>query len=146
MTITLYTNNSENERLTKSLTQLLVLTGTLKRETSLFDPTIIITGSIISQLSLCNYVYISDFARWYFVKDIVSINNNVWELTLHVDVLYTYRTQIRAQTCVIKRQENNYNLHLDDGLFKCYQNPQIVTKDFPNGFSSHSYILCVSGG
>ncbi len=79
------------------------------------------------------------------MTDIKSVNNNLWEITARVDVLSTYAIQIRAQTAVIKRQENSWNLYLDDPQFKVYQNPNIVVKNFPNGFSTQNFVLAVAG-
>lgn len=146
MNLVLYTNNSENEKLNKSLTTLQTVTGTLKESTSIINPVIKLSGVTIANVVVGNYAYISEFGRYYFIKDVVSINDNLWEYHLHVDVLSSFKTQIRNLTCVIKRQEGVYNLYLDDENFKSYQNPQILTKTFPNGFTEHSYILLVSGG
>lgn len=145
MTLTLYTNTSENNKLTKTLTTLNTLTGNLKIGTSIIKPVIQVSDITIANIKACNYCYISDFGRYYFVTDIKSVNNNLWEITARVDVLSTYATQIRAQTAVIKRQENSWNLYLDDPLFKAYQNPNIVVKNFPNGFSTQNFVLAVAG-
>lgn len=42
-----------------------------------------------------NYAYIPFFNnRYYYIEDIVSVNNRLWELHLKTDVLYTYAAQI----------------------------------------------------
>lgn len=146
MTFTLMTNISERESLTKSLTTLETLTGSLRNQSSIIDPVIEVTGISSGTVTACNYAYIPEFGRYYFVKNITSIRTNVWVIACHVDVLKTYATQIKAQTAVIRRQENLWNLYLDDGIFKVYQNPQIITKAFPNGFTTQNFVLAVAGG
>lgn len=146
MTFTLMSNNSEREALTKSLTTLETLTGSLRNQSSIIDPVIEVTGIASATVTSCNYAYIPEFGRYYFVKNIISIRTNVWVIQCHVDVLKTYATQIKAQTAVVRRQENNWNLYLDDGIFKTYQNPQIITKAFPAGFTTQNFVLAVAGG
>lgn len=140
------TNNSEREAITKSLTTLETLTGSLRNQSSIIDPVIEVTGIASTTVTSCNYAYIPEFERYYFVKNIISIRANVWVIQCHVDVLGTYATQIKAQTAVIRRQENSWNLYLDDGIFKTYQNPKIITKAFPAGFTTQNFVLAVAGG
>lgn len=143
MRIELYTNNSEVEKVVKDLTTLQTLDGTLREATSILNPTIKIEG--LTDIDKINYMYIPEFGRYYFVNDIRSIRNNLYEVSAHVDVLMTYADEIKQQRAVIRRQENVWNTYLDDGTFKAYQNPVIVTKLFPNGFNDNSFVLALSG-
>ena len=142
--IVLQRNSSENNKVDKTLTTLSTMTGTLKNETSIIDPVIIFEGSL-SNLKNCNYCTISEFGRSYFVNDIRSVRNGLIELTCHVDVLSTYATAIRGNRAIIKRQENNWNLYLNDGSFNSYQNPYVLTKLFPSGFNTSQFVLAVAG-
>lgn len=145
MNITLQINNSEKNRLDKSITDLITLTGTLRDKTSIVDPIIVIEGDLSSYVN-CNYLTISAFNRSYFVNNITSLKNDLFEITAHVDVLSTYKSQIRANSAIIARQEKKWNLYLNDGVFKTYQNPFIVTKAFPSGFTEQHFIFSVAGG
>ena len=145
MNLVLQRNNSEKNRLDKSITDITSLTGTLRDETSVIDPVIIIEGDLSSYVN-CNYMTISDFNRSYFVNNIRSIRNDLFEITAHVDVLSTYKSQIRQNHAIIARQEKKWNLYLNDGVFKTYQNPFIVTKAFPSGFTEQHFIFSVAGG
>lgn len=143
--ITLQVNNSEKNRLNKSITDIVTLTGTLRAETSIIDPVIVVEGDLSSFVN-CNYMTINAFNRKYFVNNIRSIRNNLFEITAHVDVLTTYAPQIRENSAIIARQEKKWNLYLNDGVFKTYQNPYIVTKAFPSGFTEQHFIFSVAGG
>lgn len=143
--ITLQINNSEKNRLDKSITDLVTLTGTLRAETSIIDPVIVVEGDLSSFVN-CNYMTIDSFHRKYFVNNIRSIRNGLFEITAHVDVLTTYAPQIRENSAIIARQEKKWNLYLNDGVFKTYQNPHIVTKAFPSGFTEQHFIFSVAGG
>lgn len=144
MTFTICTNASEINAVDKELTVVATLTGVLKESTSITDP--VITVSDITQyITAINYAYIPEFGRYYFVTDIRSVTNNLWEISMHVDVLYTYRDAIRANNAIIERNEAEYDLKLNDGLFKTQQNPRIATFNFPAGFNTWDFVLAVAG-
>lgn len=113
MTIVLYTSTAEERVLNKSgyLTQVSTLTGTLRSGTNLVDPSIIIE---LDTLPNFNYVYIQDFDRYYFVKDINNVNNKLWEIRLHCDVLFSHMSDILNLECEVERNEYNYDLLLED--------------------------------
>ena len=142
--VQLMRNSSPKNQLDKSLTTITTATGTLKEDTSIIDPVIKIQCSMDS-VKNCNYMYISNFGRYYFVTDIRSITNSIVEFTAHVDVLTTYAGQIRGNTAIVKRQENRWNLYLDDGTFNIYQNPHVLTKAFPSGFSTQEFVFAIAG-
>ena len=145
MNITLQINSSEKNKLDKSITDIVTLSGTLRDQTSIINPVIVIEGNLSSYVN-CNYMTISAFNRSYFINNITSINNNLFEISAHVDVLSTYKSQIRENSAIIARQEKKWNLYLNDGVFKTYQNPYIVTKAFPSGFTEQHFIFSVAGG
>ena len=142
--ITLQVNNSEKERLDKSITDIATISGTLREKTSLIDPVIVIEGDLSNYVN-CNYMTIQAFNRSYFINNITSVSNNLFEISAHVDVLTTYKTQIRTNDAIIARQEKKWKLYLNDGVFKTYQNPYIVTKAFPSGFTSQHFVFSVAG-
>lgn len=143
--ILLQTNNSERNRVTKDLTTITTVSGTLKEETSIIDPVIKIECAL-ADVKSCNYLTIADFGRSYFVNNIRSIRNGLVEFTCHVDVLSSFADEIKANRAIIRRQENDWNLYLNDGTFKVYQNPEVLTKAFPSGFTTQEIVLAVAGG
>ncbi len=145
MTIEFYVNQSEKNRLDKTLVSAFNLNGELKEDCSIIDPVIKIVGDVSSMASV-NYMYIPSFSRYYFINNVISINNEICEVHAHVDVLSTYKDEIRAQRAVISRQEKKWNLYLNDGVFKTYQNPYIITKAFSSGFTSQHFVLSIAGG
>lgn len=142
--IVLQVNSSEKERLNKSITDIATISGTLREKTSLIDPVIVIEGDLSNYVN-CNYMTIQAFNRSYFINNITSVSNNLFEISAHVDVLTTYKDQIRTNDAIIARQEKKWNLYLNDGVFKTYQNPYIVTKAFPSGFTSQHFVFSVAG-
>lgn len=142
--ILLQVSSSEKNKLDKDVTTLATVTGVLKSETSIINPVITIEGDV-SQFATCNYMEIPVFGRKYFVTNIRSIRNGLFEISARVDVLSTYATQIRQNTAIIHRQENRWNLYLNDGTFRIYQNPMVLTREFPNGFTTQEFVLAVAG-
>lgn len=149
MEINLYENSSENYVVSKNIVMKQSLQNcVLKEGTSVENPVILVRNT--SNISSYNYMYIPDFHRYYYIEEIVSVNNNLWELHGHVDVLQTYGNAIRQQTATCKRQENLFNMYLDDPEFKTYNKSTVVTKLFTGATAplskDLSYVLVVAGG
>ena len=142
--VTLLKNNSEVNAVTKSLTTVTTLSGTLKEDCSIIDPVILLDYDL-SALPQVNYCHIPIWGRYYFINNIVSVRAALCEIHCHVDVLYSFRSQILANEAIIHRQENNWNLYINDGLFHVYQNPDIQIKNFPQGFSAPRRIVVIAG-
>lgn len=143
MQLSTYKMTSEKNKLDKTLTDEVQYTGTLKESTSILNPVILVQAASVSG----NYARIPEFGRYYFITDIISVRNGLWEVHMAVDVLTTYAASIKEQTAVIARQENKYNLWLDDPEFKVYNYGQVRTMEFPAGFSDNqTFILAVAGG
>lgn len=145
--IILYKNNSEDYALTKSLSAQLTLSDCVfKEDSSVENPNIVITTG--SDITECNYMYIADLHRYYFIREIGVVRAGVYYIRGHVDVLSTYASEIKACSAIISRQENLFNMYLDDPEFKTLNKSQVVTKKFSTGgFSKNmDYILVVAGG
>lgn len=146
-----YFNKSENNRLDKDIGNALFTTTCIfKASTSIKNPTLQIAYNDPSRLTLIfasNYIKIeSPIDRYYYIDDIITVANRLLEIRCHVDVLMTYKDAIRANTAIIQRQENQWNLYLNDGTFKIYQNPVVLTREFPAGFTTQSFVLALAGG
>ena len=149
MTIQLYKNFSEANVVDKNLSHLTTLIGNLREGTSVLSPSIRLeTDETIQNV---NYIYIEEFSRFYFVGDIVCVRNNIWDLTCHVDVLSTYKNQLRELGAIIARQEFSYNLYLEDDKMLTTSRRVYTTRAFPNrvsaaGAGGSSFILTCAGG
>lgn len=142
--VILYVNSSENNSVTKTLSSGETFTCEFKDQSSIYTPSILIGTS--TNLTGYNYAQISDFGRYYFITDIVLVRANLYLLKLKTDVLSTWATQLLAQPAVLSRQENEYNLYLDDPEFKVYNNKQVDCYKFSSPFSkSLNFLLTVAG-
>lgn len=148
MEVSFYQNTSENYRIDKSLIGKYTESCTLKDGCSIENPEILIANA--NNMADCNYMHIPDFNRFYFITDIVSVRDGLWLISGHVDVLMSFKNEIKACTATFKRQEHLFNMYLDDPEFKTYNKSEIVTKLFYGASTplnkDMKYVLVVAGG
>ena len=143
MQIKLYKNLSEVNTIGKTLTEESVRNGTLKDGCSVLSPSVVLTGE---NLSGFNYAYIPQFSRYYFIKEITSVKSGLWEISMRVDVLETYKDCIKANTAILKRQEKIWDMYINDEKFKAESTNKTATIMFPqNHFNTVNFILTVAG-
>ena len=84
----------------------------LKEATSLLNPTFLLTADTVPAISEILFM-----GRYYFVDNIRSVRNGVWEIDCSVDVLATYKSQILAQSAFVVYSStlNNPNI-IDDRI------------------------------
>lgn len=144
MEIILYYNDSEKIKLDKELTQIGTIEGRLFQNTSITKPAIMF--DLDTTVFSANYLYIPQFNRYYFITDVVNVSANKWQIQARVDVLTSFKSAIRENTAIIERQENEYNLYLDDKYYRAYQNEDVQYKKFSGSLPGDKYILVVNGG
>lgn len=98
-----------------------------------------------TDISKCNYCYIEELDRYYYITDITIQRKNVWILSLKCDVLMTFSSGIRALNGTVDRQENKYNGYIPDGEYKQLAYSQITAKAFPNAMNNDTLILMTVG-
>lgn len=142
--VVLQTSSSPVEKIGKTLSTGNTYSCALKDNCSILKPVIIIRTT--DTITGYNYMYIQNFGRYYFIDDIVSLHDGVWQISAHVDVLETYATAIKANSAVIRRQQKLYNLYLDDPDFHVLNYERIQCYKFPtNAFSKTlKYVLVVN--
>lgn len=142
--VVLQTSSSPVEKIGKTLSTGNTYSCALKDNCSILKPVIIIRTT--DTITGYNYMYIQNFGRYYFIDDIVSLHDGVWQISAHVDVLETYATAIKANSAVIRRQQKLFNLYLDDPDFHVLNYERIQCYKFPaNAFSKTlKYVLVVN--
>lgn len=128
--IELYNNISEDNRVDKTgyITPVGTLNGVLKEATSIVTPSILIEYEYPN----FNYVHIPVFNRYYYVRNITSVNDRAWRIDLVCDVLMSYKDIILYQSGIIARQENVYNDMLNDPIVPAELKPNIEVIEIPN--------------
>lgn len=141
----------ERERVNKSgmFTNEFVLDGHFVNDSSVINPTILIEKETAPTETYYNYMYINRFKRYYFVNEIITRVNGIWEIKGHVDVLYTYSSNILQNKVILDKCEESdkANLYLNDGSFVMDSHKYNQVKKFPNGLSSsgHNILICAGG-
>ena len=118
--IIFYKMTCEKNRIDKTqfLTEPKTYSGTLRESSSIINPVITVEEPT-SALVGYNYCYIAAWNRYYFITDIVAISNFLWEISMRVDVLNTFKTEIKQQTAFIYRTSDNNHINkklIDDLL------------------------------
>ena len=145
-TIYLYHNNSEKNTMDKSLVSAGSYTGTLKEASSIVDPVVLIESSSVIT---ANYADIPQFNRKYFITDIICVRNNLYEIHMHVDVLSTYKTEIRSNSGIVARQEFFNNVYLDDPKLPIGRDTETSFMTMTSNsatFNVQSNIICINPG
>lgn len=74
------------------------------------EPTNILTPALIIErdnlVLSANYMYIPDFARYYYITGFTMIKGNRIIISGKVDVLKTYGTQLQNCNCIVTRSES----------------------------------------
>ena len=114
-TLNLYKNSAEKIRVDKTnfLETVGSANGTLRNSTQITTPVIQMEYSGYPNF---NYVFIPQFNRYYFVDEIVSVVNNLWQLSLSVDVLMSNKDEIRSQYGLVERNQNLFDRDIADNL------------------------------
>lgn len=83
----------------------------IKEPCSMAHPVIMLSTSTVRyndrlQLNNVNYSYVELFQRYYFIDDIIFLNDGLLEMHLTVDVLYTYMDDILGSQQEVVRSES----------------------------------------
>lgn len=119
------------------------IVGTFRGEVNIVAPSF---EYECSEVPTFNYVYIKDFNRYYFVRSIVSVRQNLYEITCDVDVLMTYKEDIKKSYCVISRNQFYNNPYIIDS--QRVITPKYVTDIIPipnNVFTGTGWTYVVGG-
>lgn len=176
MKLILYNNASDDRVVGKDLTQLSILDAVvIKENTNIIKPTITFHKSHAEDWEYCNYCKLvgkkfhtqsiegfNPVPRCYFIRNFNIAPGGIIELECEIDVLETYKQNIRGLKTLVTRQENTFNPALNDPLMVIPNNRKIYTHKVDGAVniggsdvSSHgvvgdggdgSIILTVSGG
>lgn len=102
-TINFYSYNGHPNTVNKQLGDFTAIAGDLRQTFDVLRPTVTLRKQTRPTF---NYCYIPDLGRYYFVERVSFEENNAYELTLRVDVLKTYETEILAATGRVSESDN----------------------------------------
>lgn len=143
MEIKLYNTKSPTNKIGKNLENETVFECRFKNNGNcdIINPTILIQNENFINF---NYAYIDNFKRYYFVNDIVIFPNNIFMLSLNVDVLESYKNSILKNKVHITQKENS-NMYGAD--IKTTEKTETIIKNFEPMFKlSKNFVLVTSRG
>ena len=146
MTIQLCKTADENNVINKTIAIVDTVNATIKGDSSIINPTLILEYK--TPLIGINYVFVPDWNRYYFVKDMKAATGGRYEIDLSVDVLQSFKEQILKCGVILSDTEqtglNNY-LPSESFVVNCKHKTDIV--NFSNGLLDNGeYILITAGG
>lgn len=146
MTITFYNNISEKNVIRKTINNPLSMSGTLRESTSVINPVITIEAPVT--IVGYNYCYIPDFSRYYYVVDVKSMRNNLWAVTLRVDVLMSFQNDILNTPAIIDHTtQQDTTDYMSSNVWQSLVKDKTDIINFSSGLSeTGGYVLITAGG
>lgn len=104
LTVSLLSTSDDPRVVSKTTTAIAAVTAKPTEDCSVLYPRLILhyAGALVG----VNYMYISDFGRYYFIDNIKILPGNQIEIAGSVDVLKTYDSAIRNCDATIVRSES----------------------------------------
>ena len=97
-------------------------------------------------ISSCNYFYLNDFNRYYYIEDAVLLQHGVYEITGRVDPLKSFESGINGLTALVLRNEFEYNGDIVDDEITPRIKRQITKKVIGNVGKVVNIVITVAGG
>lgn len=86
----------------------------LKDGASMIEPTVILHSTT---KPVFNYAYIADTGRYYYVDDIINMSKDIWQISMHTDVLATFKTAIGNSNLYVLRSAAAYDGNILDTFY-----------------------------
>ena len=97
-------------------------------------------------ISSCNYFYLDEFNRYYYIEDAVLLQHGVYEITGRVDSLKSFEGGINGITALVLRNEFEYNGDLVDEEIIPRIKRQFTKKVIGNVGKIVNIVITVAGG
>lgn len=121
-----------------------VFSGTLKEETSIISPVVLME---LENPSSYNYAYIPEFGRYYFINDIVSVRKGLWRISMQVDVLESFKNYILDLGVILSDSENTgAENYLSGDVWKTKVKEKTDIIKFPSGLSETGHFILITAG
>lgn len=127
-TLKLYKNSSENNDVSKTLTDEHKVTGYSRVIVDMLNPVIELAGIEVNRY---NYCQVQELNRYYYIENINISPNGVYRLSMRIDVLMTYRDDIMASHGLITKNRE-YNPYTGD--VDVESRYTLEKHEFENGF------------
>lgn len=145
MEVIFYYNASDDRKINKELIEGVTLEGALRDEANIMSPVIRFKSREFMRF---NYCYIPEFQRYYSISEISAFRDGIWDVTMNVDVLMSFRSDILKLNTIVDKQSDDVNgdeyiddasLVTDNLMFSTVYNYEVGFNDEPE------YILITAG-
>lgn len=122
----------------------LSIDGYVRDTLNIENPIVMIeTNSTLNQY---NYAYIREYESYYFLDKPIVYRTGIIQIQAHMDVLMTFRNEIKNLSGIVGRNEHYFNTQLIDERMRFLGYKDIGTISFPGSVrDNESYILAVNG-
>lgn len=142
MTITFYTV-SKKRNSTEQPTGGTTYTGSLTNESGVLNPTVIMDFG--NAYPGYNYAYITEFNRYYWVNEMTAVGGALWRVSMSVDVLATYKTNIGNAHKYILRSASEFDGSITDMKYPTKAGFTINTTPYRTGWQGMGAGMYVVG-
>ena len=135
--IVLLHNKSERNVIGKTFAS-----GRLKIESNKFFNQSILSPVFIvpaTEVYTYNYAYVPILHRYYYITDMIALENNMIEIHMQVDPLQSFKDQIKACKAICARSEWRNNFLVNDGAMLVKQPQQVSTIQFKKNKEKFSF-------
>lgn len=145
MEVVFFYNQSDDRQINKILVEGETFEGVLRDEVGIMNPTVRFETDSVMRY---NYCYIPEFQRYYSISSISAYRNSLFDVTMTVDVLMSFRNHILQLPCIVDKQTDpdNGDEYIDDSSLITDNLMFSRIYNFPNGFNeTPEYILITAG-
>lgn len=145
MEVIFYYNASDDRVINKTLVGGESFIGTPRDDVDVMTPVIRFESSEILRY---NYAYIPELQRYYTIQSINAFREGIWDVSMVVDVLMSFRGDIMALSVIVDKQSmvENGDEYIDDGSLVTDNVMFTRVHEFSDGFNDYpEYILITAG-
>lgn len=145
MEVQFFYNCSDGRVINKNIITGDTFEGQARDETDVMNPVIIFDTSDMFRY---NYAYIPEFQRYYDVVNRSAYREGLWEVSLSVDVLMSFRGDINQLNVVVDKQSmlENGNEYIDDSSLVAENVMFQTVYNFQDGFNDAGEFILITAG
>ena len=143
--VVLYYNSSNPNKINKSITQIASYDCNFKDDIDVENPVIYLSAG--AAVDKCNYMYIAEFGRYYFVYP-TGEHGITTRLRLESDPLMSFKAGILASPAVVARNPWHFDLYVPDNNLPIEARTASAVLKFPGrdfDGTNNTYILTTIG-
>lgn len=145
MDVVFYYNQSDDRQINKVLDAGETFSGSLRDEVSIMNPIVRFDTDAVIRY---NYCYIPEFQRYYAITSVVAYREGLFDVSMDVDVLMSFRNHILQLPCVVDKQTDavNGDEYIDDSSLVTDNVMYSTVYNFPNGFNDTPEFILITAG